>query len=547
MDNYIIMNNIVMIDKLLEQDILNYTFSEETHKFMSGRCAKSILQKRGWYDYLINRYTDNSIGSIIEILYRIKNNLDEIPKCKICGSPLKFTNGTYPNYCSAKCRNNDPEVLAKNKEGVSNSLKKAYAEKGDSIKAKRAKTFETKYGISNGCSPFGYKEVQDKAKATITEHFGVDNVMKLAKYHTNTKDTFRNLSVQLWKTRGLDIEYTDHDTVIIKNGCKIHGDIELDIRAFNNRTKLDRMEVSEICPICNPLYYNSGKEIMMMKFFDELGIKYIVNDRKIIKPLELDFYFEDYNLAIEINGVYFHGEYSTKPKDYHLHKTELCAEKGIQLIHIWEDDLMNHKDLVLSMLKNRFGKNERKIGARECIIKEVSSNDANKFLNDNHLQGAINSKYRFGLYHNNELVSLMTFGNLRRSLGAKADGKTCELYRFCNKQGLSIQGGASKLFKYAVSVLKEQGFEKILTYAKRDWSTGEIYKTLGFTFEGYTVPGYFWTNTHGQRYNRFSCRKSEIAKTEEEKQMTEIEIMHNRGYFRCYDSGNLKFYYNLND
>ena len=82
-----------MIDKLLEQDILNYTFSEETHKFMSGRCAKSILQKRGWYDYLINRYTDNSIGSIIEILYRIKNNLDEIPKCKICGSPLKFTNG----------------------------------------------------------------------------------------------------------------------------------------------------------------------------------------------------------------------------------------------------------------------------------------------------------------------------------------------------------------------------------------------------------------------------------------------------------------------
>ncbi len=100
-----------------EKDIIDYTFSEEKQKFISGRCAKSILEKRNWYNYLINKYNDNSTGSLIEVLYRIKYGIDEIPKCKICGKPLKFTNGSYPNYCSAKCRNNDPNVIAKNKEG----------------------------------------------------------------------------------------------------------------------------------------------------------------------------------------------------------------------------------------------------------------------------------------------------------------------------------------------------------------------------------------------------------------------------------------------
>ena len=527
----------------LEKDIIDYTFSEDKQRFISGRCAKSILEKRNWYNYLINKYNDNSTASLIEVLYRIKYGIDEIPKCKICGKPLKFTNGSYPNYCSAKCRNNDPNVIAKNKEGVSKSLKAAYKERGDEIKEKRAKTLEEKYGTSGNSSPFSFVDVQNKVKSTILNNYGVDNIMRLSQYHANTKEIARRQSAELWKQRGLDIEYTDYDTVIIKNGCKIHGDIELDIHAFNNRTKPERMQVSEICPECNPLFYNSGKEILMMKFFDELGIKYTANDRKIIKPLELDFYFPDYNIAIEINGIYFHGELSSKPSDYHKNKSEACEKQGVQLIHIWEDDLIQRKDLIFSMLKNKFGKSSRKIGARQCEIRIVSSKDATSFLNDNHLQGAINAKYKFGLYYNDELVSLMTFGNLRKALGAKKDETTCELYRFCNKAEVSVQGGASKLFEYAKKVLSSEGFKKIITYAKRDWSNGELYKNLGFEFDGYTVPGYFWTNTRGQRLNRFACRKSEIAKTDEEKNMTEVEIMHTKGFFRCYDSGNLKFHY----
>ena len=195
------------------------------------------------------------------------------------------------------------------------------------------------------------------------------------------------------------------------------------------------------------------------------------------------------------------------------------------------------------MLKNKLGKSKNIIYARQCKVYEITNKESSAFLKENHLQGNVNSKYRYGLFYNDELVSVMTFGNIRKPLGAKPDKNYCELYRYCAKQDYRIIGGASKLFKYAVSVLKKEHYSYIISYAKRDWSNGNLYKQLGFTFEGYTVPGYFWTNKFGVTFNRFKFRKSEIAKTEEEKQMTEEEIMTSRGYYRCYDSGNLKFKY----
>lgn len=534
----------------LDKEISQYV-TNGTGKILSSRCIKRVLKKYNYYDYIINRYTDNSTDTLSEPIYRIVHGIDIRPTCKVCGNPIEFKNHRYSTYCSKKCVNSDPEVLAKNSANVTKSLKKAYAERGDSIKAKRAETLKHNFGestvsgISAGSSPFAYKKVQEIAKSVVTEQYGVDNVFKLPEFHINAKSISRIESVKLWKERGLDIEYTDHDTIIIKNGCNIHGDIEMDIHTFNNRTKPERINSAEICPICNPVSYNSGKEIMLMKLFDNLGIKYITNDRTIIKPLELDFYFPDYHIAIEINGIYFHSELFGKDKNYHKYKTELCEQKGIQLIHIWEDDLIKHKDLIFSMLKIKFGICNKKIGARECKIKTVSAKDCKTFLNENHLQGFINAKYKFGLYYNNELVSVMTFGNLRKSLGAKKDRSSCELYRYCTKVGMVISGGASKLFKYAIEQLKKDEFKTILTYAKRDWSTGSLYKILGFEFDGYTVPGYFWTNSNGNRINRFRCRKSEIAKTEDAKNMTEVEIMQSRRYFRCYDSGNLKFHFTL--
>jgi len=73
--------------------------------------------------------------------------------------------------------------------------------------------------------------------------------------------------------------------------------------------------------------------------------------------------------------------------------------------------------------------------AEKCKIKLVDNKQSNEFLISNHLQGKCNSSIKIGLFYNNDLVSIMTFGKARYS---DADW---ELIRFCNKINISVVGG----------------------------------------------------------------------------------------------------------
>ena len=44
------------------------------------------------------------------------------------------------------------------------------------------------------------------------------------------------------------------------------------------------------------------------------------------------------------------GVFETKEKKYHNNKTDLCLEKNIQLIHIYEDDWIYKQDIIKSMI-----------------------------------------------------------------------------------------------------------------------------------------------------------------------------------------------------
>ena len=135
----------------------------------------------------------------------------------------------------------------------------------------------------------------------------------------------------------------------------------------------------------------------------------------------------------------------------------------------------------------------------------------------------------------------MTFGKSRPILNAGRDNKTCELYRFCNKLGTTVIGGASKLLKYAECILKGEGYDKIYTVAQRDWSDVNLYKKLGFRFIWDTEPNYFYCNVGKERLSRYMCMKHKLVEKFGDSGLTENEMMKLRGYYRCYDSWNLKY------
>ena len=396
----------------------------------------------------------------------------------------------------------------------------------EKFKDKSKETRFKKYGNENYTNP-------EKNKKTCLERYGVDNLNKDSNFRKKTSHTRMMNSLHILSKYGI-VDINENNEYICEKGHVFKPFDTLGNRIFYQTI---------LCPICNPInsYKKSGFEIQLYNFIKEKYNKEIVlNSRKIIYPNELDIYLPELKLAFEFNGLFWHNEMGVD-KNYHLIKTEKCEEKGIQLIHIYEDDWVYKQEIVKSRILNLLGKNSNKIYGRKCIIKEINDNKIlREFIEKNHLQGFVGSSIKIGLFYNDELVSLMTFGSLRKSMGTKSQENTYEMLRFCNKLNTSVMGGADKLFKYFIKTYKPL---EVISYADRSWSRGDLYKKLGFTFVSKTQPNYYYIVNKIRRY-RFNYRKNILIKQGYDSTKSEHEIMLGRKIYRIYDSGSLKFIHN---
>ena len=290
------------------------------------------------------------------------------------------------------------------------------------------------------------------------------------------------------------------------------------------------------CPTCDKSLGQSKLEHDVFCWLSTVSDSIKTNDRTVIKPLELDIYIKDKNLAIEVDGLWWHSDRYIA-NNIHLKKTELCEAKDVHLIHIFENEWLYKPDIVKSRIKNLLGMYTETVGARKCEVKPVDSKTAFAFQRDNHLQGAVNSKVNLGLYHNNELISLMTFSKPRFSKKYE-----WELVRFCNKLGYNIPGAASKLLKHFE---KEYNPVSLVSYADRRWSYSKttVYDLLGMTLSHVTAPNYwYWKGTEFS--SRVKYQKHKLSKVVPifDINKSEIENMYANGYNRIFDCGNLVYF-----
>lgn len=287
------------------------------------------------------------------------------------------------------------------------------------------------------------------------------------------------------------------------------------------------------CQKCAMLF--SNYEIELGDYIASIiGEKNIVrNDRTILNGIELDIYIPSKKIAFEFDGLYWHSEIKKPNKKYHLNKTIECEKQGIQLIHIFEDEWVYKKDICKSRIKNILGFSQ-KIYARKCEIIELSNKEANIFFTQNHIQGNVTAKIIYGLKCNDEIVSVMSFGYLRKNLGQKSKNGSYELLRFSNKQNVTVIGGASKLFKHFI---KLNNPNEVISYADRRWSIGNLYEQLNFKFSHESEPNYFYI-IGNERKNRFGFRKDLlISKYGCDPSDTEHNFCFNKGWYRIYDCG----------
>ena len=105
--------------------------------------------------------------------------------------------------------------------------------------------------------------------------------------------------------------------------------------------------------------------------------KTVIGSRFVIPPRELDIYLPERRFAIEFDGLFWHSDVNSNiTKTYHINKTEECLEKGIRLIHVFEDEWIEKRGIVESRIKNLLGIYDKTVFARKCEIKNVVSSEA---------------------------------------------------------------------------------------------------------------------------------------------------------------------------
>lgn len=232
-----------------------------------------------------------------------------------------------------------------------------------------------------------------------------------------------------------------------------------------------------------------------------------------------------------INLVSLNNDY--KPEEL-IALQQACLQEGVKLIQLWEDIWATRSIQVMGRVQSLLGLNKR-IHARKTSVVAINQQQADVFLEVNHIQGSARSKYRFALIADQEMVAVACFSSLRLMKHNKPEGyRSAEVVRFASLSGFTVIGGFSKVLKHFIAQLAPND---IMSYADRDWSNGSVYEQAGFEQVAVTPPSDIYVHPQSLiRYfpHRLPGQAGPVA--------TDIA---NCDFIKVFNTGNLKYIYYL--
>lgn len=562
-------------------------FSKEVTDFVGQHIGKRInhIPRKPFYKVIVEETSflpETACGG--RRFWHIQHQTKDVPTCANdqCQEEVKWYKGHgYGQYCSVKCAKTDSKskertrINNREKYGVDNPIQLEGTQQkiratnlerygtenplaNHVIREKAKQTVRKRFGVDN---VFQSEQVKKKSRQTLRERYGVDNIVHHQPTRNEIKDTNRQrygaenpfgskeIQEKIRKTNqeryGTHIASQQH---IPETTLQRLRDKEwlLDQHHTQEKTYTKIAQELQVSPLLVSRYaYRHGIDTKQLKSSAERAVAEFVktrypgeltlNARGVIPPYEVDIYIPETELGIEYCGLYWHGERYRPDTHYHLTKFNLCREKGIRLIHVWENEWMTKKDIVKSRLSDLVGQGKR-IDARKCRIVRVGDKTQRIFLNTNHMQGYVPATLAIGLAHGKHLLSIMTFAHRGSQ---KAEWK---ILRVCSRKGVRVINGTAKLFE---DFQRRNPGASVVVHCDLRWETGQAYERLGFKLSRTSppTPWYFNDQEHVYPSTKFQKHKLQGTLPSFNPSISTYQNMLANGYDRIWDCGNATYQY----
>jgi hypothetical protein len=495
---------------------------EQILKEPIASCRKIIANNSQLLAWLKNRVgvQDASISELI-FLYR---NSSVLPICEK-GNKKKFKSynrgyGFCGNANTCACNQAHKSLTQKNIQKTRTALEKSR------IQLKKTNTTLLKYGVDHHSKS---QSVKQKKKETFLKKYGVDHNWKNpASYHKSRetcKEKFGEYYPQKKKEIYERILRSRNQTMIEKYGVTSNAhfhltDEQISILTDKNKFKhlIENKTFSEIflkLPVDRETIgrraeeygflslikrnaFESSLELKIEEVLKQHNIEYVKNDRTLIFPNEIDFFLPQFNVGIELNGIYWHSELGGKKSpSYHYKKWKRAQEKKINLYQFFEDDVSDRFHIIKSKILYLTGNVVNSVYARD--LKFVRCDDfllEQQFYDKNHLQGSTKNRNHTFLLEQDGII-YAALSTKRNNMGQ------LEVVRYASDVDFRVVGGFSKLLTNAVKILNFQG--EVISYSDNLISNGNLYSQNAFKAVRSSFPGYWFTDYltkfHWQRIN----------------------------------------------
>lgn len=329
------------------------------------------------------------LDSIPEKVYWLVNDVNDYPKCVICGSPItKFVGRIvgYHKHCCCSCAQLDKQTQQKQRQtklelygsetyNNQDKYKETCAERYGVDNIRKSEQFKQhakqvkleKYGDENynnrsaakqtcvdkyGATTFVHSDVGKNVISNIMlNRYGVDHHWKNDSIHQKCFDTV----ISKYGGIGNSSEYIKNksvETLLNKTGYT-HNWSDPECRNKCYKTCLERYETEHPVLLHPPRGVTKGHQEVFEFISDIYKGDIILNDRHLRDAdshvFELDIFMPKINVAIEYDGDYWHSLPDMIARDQI--KNSLCKYNGIKLIRILESRWLSDKDAIKQELQ----------------------------------------------------------------------------------------------------------------------------------------------------------------------------------------------------